>query len=128
MAPLVGRRVAAAGPGYQSPHGLAQELDGCVLESVEARGKHLLATFDSGRILHSHLRMTGAWHIYADGRPWARSPRSAWLTLSANGICAVAVRRARAGIARPCARRPPPPPYAASVPTCSTTTRRSASR
>jgi endonuclease-8 len=89
MAPLVGRRVAALGPGYQSPHGLAQALDGLVLESVEARGKHLLAAFDSRRILHSHLRMTGAWHVYPEGQAWARSPRSAWLTLSANGLVAV---------------------------------------
>jgi endonuclease-8 len=89
MAPLVGHRVAALGPGYQSPHGLAQELDGRVLESVQARGKHLLAAFDSGRILHSHLRMTGAWGIYRDGEPWHRSASSAWLTLSANGLVAV---------------------------------------
>jgi endonuclease-8 len=89
MAPLVGRRVAAAGPGYQSPFGLAEVIDGHVLTSVEARGKHLLAAFDNGRILHSHLRMTGAWHVYRDGEAWARSPRNAWLTLSANGLVAV---------------------------------------
>ena len=89
MAPLAGHPVAALGPGRQSPYGLAQELDGRVLESVEARGKHLLAAFDSGRILHSHLRMTGAWHVYREGQPWQRSRASAWLTLSANGIVAV---------------------------------------
>lgn len=89
MAPLVGHRVAAQGPGYQAPHGLAEALDGRVLESVEARGKHLLAGFDNGRILHSHLRMTGAWHVYAEGQAWARSPRSAWLALTANATCAV---------------------------------------
>ena len=89
MAPLVGHRVAAHGPGYQAPHGLAEALDGRVLESVEARGKHLLAGFDNGRILHSHLRMTGAWHVYAEGQAWARSPRSAWLALTANATCAV---------------------------------------
>jgi endonuclease-8 len=81
--------VAALGPGDQSPYGLAQTLDGRVLESVEARGKHLLASFEGGRILHSHLRMTGAWHIYPEGQPWARSARSAWLTLSAGGLVAV---------------------------------------
>jgi endonuclease-8 len=81
--------VAALGPGYQSPHGLAEAIDGHVLEAVEARGKHLLAGFDGGRILHSHLRMTGAWHVYREGEPWARSPMGAWLTLSANGIVAV---------------------------------------
>jgi endonuclease-8 len=89
MAPLVGHRVAALGPGRKSPHGLAQALDGHVLESVEARGKHLLAAFDSGRILHSHLRMTGAWHVYLEGQAWRRSPGSAWLALSANGLVAV---------------------------------------
>jgi endonuclease VIII len=60
-----------------------------VLESVEARGKHLLAAFDNGRILHSHLRMTGAWHVYGEGQPWARAPAGAWLTLRANGLTAV---------------------------------------
>jgi endonuclease-8 len=89
MAPLVGHRVAAAGPGYQSPFGLAEAIDGQVLESVQARGKHLLAGFGNGRILHSHLRMTGAWHVYPEGRPWARSAKSAWLTLAANGLVAV---------------------------------------
>jgi endonuclease-8 len=89
MAPLVGHRVVVAGPGYQSPFGLAEAIDGQVLESVEARGKHLLVAFGNGRILHSHLRMTGAWHVYPVGRPWGRSPRSAWLTLAANGIVAV---------------------------------------
>jgi endonuclease VIII len=89
MAPLVGHRVAALGPGRRSPHGLAQALDCRVLESVEARGKHLLAAFDSGRILHSHLRMTGAWHVYPEGQAWRRSPGSAWLALSANGLVAV---------------------------------------
>lgn len=81
--------MAAEGPGAQSPYGLAQTLDGDVLAAVEARGKHLLASFESGRILHSHLRMTGAWHFYREGQQWARSPRRAWLALSANGLVAV---------------------------------------
>ena len=81
--------MVARGPGYQSPHGLADAIDGQVLEAVEARGKHLLLAFGNGRILHSHLRMTGAWHVYAEGEPWRRSSASAWLTLTANGLCAV---------------------------------------
>jgi endonuclease VIII len=89
IAPLAGSRVAAQGPGYQSPYGLAAALDGRVLESLEARGKHLLLGFEGGRILHSHLRMTGAWHVYGDGEPWRRARSGAWLTLSANGLCAV---------------------------------------
>ena len=77
MAPLVGHRVAAQGPGYQAPPGLAEALDGRVLESVEARGKHLLAGFDNGRILHSHLRMTGAWHVYRGGTGVGAARRAA---------------------------------------------------
>ncbi len=60
-----------------------------MLESASARGKHLLVEFAGGRILHSHLRMTGAWHVYPVGAPWRRSRASAWLELSANGLCAV---------------------------------------
>ena len=73
----------------QAPFGLAGVLDGQVLESVHARGKHLLLAFGNGRILHSHLRMTGAWHVYRPGERWARSERSAWLALTANGLTAV---------------------------------------
>lgn len=69
--------------------GLAAAVDGRRLESVRARGKHLLLHFDGGRCVHSHLRMTGAWHTYRTGEPWRRSPRGAWLELSANGITAV---------------------------------------
>ena len=81
--------VAAAATAPQSPYGLAGALDGQVLEAVEARGKHLLLTFANGRILHSHLRMTGAWHVYRASERWRRSERSAWLALSANGLTAV---------------------------------------
>jgi endonuclease VIII len=60
-----------------------------VLESVRARGKHLLLHFANGRILHSHLRMTGAWHVYRTGEPWRRRASNAWLELGADGLAAV---------------------------------------
>jgi endonuclease-8 len=69
--------------------GLAAAIDGRVLESAQARGKHLLLALDDGRCLHSHLRMTGAWQVYRSGEPWGRSSRGAWLELSANGTTAV---------------------------------------
>ena len=78
MAPLAGQRVAAAGPGYQSPlRARRRRSTASVLESVEARGKHLLAAFDNGRILHSHLRMTGAWHVYPRRASAGRARRGA---------------------------------------------------
>jgi endonuclease-8 len=69
--------------------GLAAAIDGHVLESVRARGKHLLLALDDGRWVHSHLRMTGAWHVYRAGEPWRRDRRSAWLSLTAHGLSAV---------------------------------------
>jgi len=45
---------------------------GTTVQAVEARGKHLLVHFSDGRALHTHLRMTGSWHIYRGGEPWRR--------------------------------------------------------
>ncbi|MGE0791807.1 MAG: DNA-formamidopyrimidine glycosylase family protein [Sandaracinaceae bacterium] len=40
-----------------------------VVTSVEARGKHLLITFDDGRALHTHMRMNGRWLVRPVGWP-----------------------------------------------------------
>ena len=58
-----------------------ERLAGRRVEGVEARGKHLLLRFEGGLVIHSHLRMTGAWRVLERGRRWPRSPRSAWLVL-----------------------------------------------
>ena len=36
---------------------------GTLVTDVEARGKHLLVHFDDQHVLHTHLRMSGAWHV-----------------------------------------------------------------
>jgi endonuclease-8 len=65
----------------ESPHpraavlGIAPKLDGKRLERVEAVGKNLLLTFESGLVLRSHLRMRGRWQVREigatrAGRPW----------------------------------------------------------
>ncbi len=51
------------------------------VRSVDTHGKHLFLRFDGDLVLHSHLRMTGAWGVYAGGRRWGRSPSRAWLVL-----------------------------------------------
>jgi endonuclease-8 len=80
-AALRGREMALAdAPNPRSPiHGRAKKLEGSVLERVEARGKHLLAHFSSGDVIHSHLGMNGRWFIAADGRMPYGKP---WLVLS----------------------------------------------
>ncbi|HLH68500.1 MAG TPA: DNA-formamidopyrimidine glycosylase family protein [Candidatus Dormibacteraeota bacterium] len=66
-----GRTVLAA-----RPPDLAR-LEGRVLERAEAAGKHLLLHFTGGLVLHSHLRMRGAWHLYRPGEGWRRPCRQA---------------------------------------------------
>jgi endonuclease-8 len=50
---------------------------GATVTGVEARGKHLLIHFDDGLSLHTHMRMTGSWHLYRPGAPWRKSPGAA---------------------------------------------------
>ncbi|HUG84192.1 MAG TPA: DNA-formamidopyrimidine glycosylase family protein, partial [Euzebya sp.] len=53
-----------------------ERLVGQRTEKVEARGKHLLHTFaPSELVLHSHMRMTGSWHLYAVGARWHKPQR-----------------------------------------------------
>jgi endonuclease-8 len=47
--------------------------EGTTVTGVEARGKHLLIGFDDGRVLHTHMRMSGSWHVYAPEQRWRRS-------------------------------------------------------
>lgn len=46
---------------------------GRVIERVESHGKHLEIVWDDGLILHTHMRMTGSWHLYRAGEPWRKS-------------------------------------------------------
>lgn len=62
---------------------------GLSVESVEAWGKHLMVRFDSGQTLHSHLRMSGSWHVYRTGDPWRRPERQARLVLTCGDRMAV---------------------------------------
>jgi len=76
LQPLVGERLEV-----ESPHPraralrVAEQLDGRVLESVEALGKNLVLRFEGGVVLRSHLRMSGSWRLAPRGatragRPW----------------------------------------------------------
>jgi endonuclease VIII len=58
-----------------------ERLSGRSVKRVRTHGKHLFLSFEGGLVLHSHLRMTGAWDVRAAGGRWIRSPRRAWLVL-----------------------------------------------
>jgi endonuclease-8 len=51
------------------------DLGGRRVEEVVPRGKHLLARFEGGMTLHSHLMMDGSWHLYAPGERWRGGPQ-----------------------------------------------------
>ncbi len=44
-----------------------------VIERVECHGKHLEIVWDDGLVLHSHLRLSGSWHLYRLGERWRRA-------------------------------------------------------
>ena len=58
-----------------------ERLGNRAVSAIDAHGKHLFLHFEGDLVLHSHLRMTGAWGTYERGRRWGRSPRRAWLVL-----------------------------------------------
>jgi len=45
---------------------------GRVVERVESHGKHLEIEWGDGLILHTHMRMSGSWHLYRSGAPWRK--------------------------------------------------------
>src|SRR3954469_5890911 len=48
---------------------------GRTIESVSARGKHLLIAFSGDLVLRTHMRMNGSWHLYRPGVRWQRPAR-----------------------------------------------------
>jgi endonuclease VIII len=85
-----------------------ERLAGRAVTEVRTHGKHLFLCFEGDLTIHSHLRMTGTWGVYAPGRAglrparrpgspdwagrvgsesssWGRSPRLAWLVLERAG-------------------------------------------
>jgi endonuclease-8 len=45
---------------------------GRTIEKVESHGKHLEIEWDNGMVLHTHMRMSGSWHVYRQGERWRR--------------------------------------------------------
>jgi endonuclease-8 len=63
--------------------------DGVRVRSVEARGKHLLIAFDDGRVLHTHMQMSGSWHVYPTGVRWRRPVHQVRAIVEVPGAVAV---------------------------------------
>jgi endonuclease-8 len=79
-AALGGRRLAVRAPNPRGRAAGVERIDGALLERAEARGKHLLLHCGP-LVLHSHLAMSGSWHLYRRGERWRRPPGAAWAVL-----------------------------------------------
>jgi endonuclease-8 len=84
---LAGKTVTA----FRSPlPGLDKTgLAGRRVIQVVPRGKNLLMHFDDGRVLHTHLMMTGSWHVYRPGEPWLKPARQARVVIETADFVAV---------------------------------------
>lgn len=70
----------------RDPHFEVERLIGAVVTQVEARGKHLLMHLSTSDAIHSHMGMTGSWHIYHVGQKWRKPEHYAALTLRINQL------------------------------------------
>jgi len=77
---LEGERVEVGAPNPRGRAAGVERLDGTVLDRASTRGKHLLLGFGD-LVLHSHLGMSGAWHVYEKDATWRKPPGAAWAVL-----------------------------------------------
>jgi endonuclease-8 len=76
---LVGERLEVEAPHPRARAAIdPAELDGRVLEEVDAVGKNLVLRFEGGIVLRSHLRMSGRWSLRPRGEARRGTP---WLVL-----------------------------------------------
>src|SRR5215208_4958024 len=88
---LAGRIVTRFDSVYPALTRVAEDhpIIGRTIESISARGKHLLVAFSGGLVLRTHLRMNGSWHIYPAGGRWQRPAREMRILICTARACAV---------------------------------------
>lgn len=84
---LEGREVTAA--RSRTVKAPLQRVVGQRVAAVEARAKHLLIRFAGGEVLHTHMQMTGSWHVYTRGERWQKPEWKAAAVLEAGDRLAV---------------------------------------
>ena len=77
---IAGKRIASL-EIRRDPRGRRAPEPGTLIEDVSARGKHLFVRFADGQVLHTHMQLTGAWHVYTKGERWRRPGHTARVVL-----------------------------------------------
>lgn len=88
---LVGSRVR------RSSHTGLEDRD---VVGVDAVGKHLLIRFEGGWTLHTHMGMTGSWHVYRPGQRWREPSWKARAVLECDEWVAVCFSAPRVQLTR----------------------------
>lgn len=88
---MAGHRVTRFESVYPAVTRVAEDhpVIGRTIDSVSAKGKHLLFTFSGDLVLRTHLRMNGSWHIYPAGARWRRPARDMRVLVCTAEACAV---------------------------------------
>ena len=87
---LSGRVLTAS--DFRVPALAVADLSGALVEGTATHGKHLLMHIDAPDVrwtLHTHLKMEGAWQVYAAGERWRRPAHTARVVLDVAGNQAV---------------------------------------
>jgi endonuclease-8 len=88
---LAGRMVTRFDSVYPALTRVADDhpIVGRTVESVFARGKHLLVAFSGDLTLRTHMRMNGSWHLYRPGAAWQRPARDMRVLIATEQAVAV---------------------------------------
>jgi endonuclease VIII len=88
---LAGRLVTNFDSVYPALTRVAEDrpIVGRTVESVSARGKHLLVHFSRDLVLRTHMRMNGSWHLYRPGARWQRPARDMRVLIGTDHAVAV---------------------------------------
>jgi endonuclease-8 len=99
---LTGRVVTRFECAYAQPTAEDDESSfaGQMVAGVEARGKWLLVRFGDGRLLATHMLMSGSWHIYRPGERWQAPRRDLRVLLETDAYLAVGFRIPVVGVMR----------------------------
>jgi endonuclease VIII len=88
---LAGQPVARFESAYPKLNRVAEDhpIVGRTVDTVSARGKHLLIAFSGDLVLHTHMRMNGSWHLYRPGVRWQRPAQDMRVLVATASVIAV---------------------------------------
>ena len=88
---LTGRIVTRFESAYPALTRVADDhpIVGRTVDSVSARGKHLLIAFSGDLVLRTHMRMSGSWHLYRPDARWQRPARDMRVLVGTDDAVAV---------------------------------------